>query len=184
MQRKALLVSVILALVVGTADAATPIPEASYLVGFSPRAGAQDVVLQAIQSAKSQILVAAYSFTSKPVAMALLSAANRGVQVAVVADAKANDPNSRTGRRYSAAQFLANKNVAVRLNSQYAILHDKFMVIDGRSVQMGSFNYSAAAHSQNAENVLLLRDVPQLARQYAEEWRVLWEGGVDLPAKY
>lgn len=184
MQRNALLVSVILALVVGTADAATPIPEASYLVGFSPRAGAQDVVLQAIQSAKSQILVAAYSFTSKPVAMALLSAANRGVQVAVVADAKANDPNSRNGRRYTATQFLANKNVAVRLNSQYAILHHKFLVIDGRSVQLGSYNYSAAANSQNAENVLLLRDVPQLAQQYAEEWRVLWEGGVDLPAKY
>lgn len=166
-------------LVVGVvAHASTPIPDASFDVGFSPRAGAQDVVLSAINSAQREILVAAYSFTSKPVALALLAAARRGVKVAVVADAKANSG------RYSAAQFLANKDLPVRLNDHFAILHDKFLVIDRKSVELGSFNYSAAANAKNAENALLLHNVEPLAQVYLTEWRSLWEGGEDLPAKY
>jgi phosphatidylserine/phosphatidylglycerophosphate/cardiolipin synthase-like enzyme len=38
-----------------------------------------------------------------------------------------------------------------------------------RHEQTGSFNYSKAAVSKNAENVLLLRNMPKLAKRYAIE---------------
>lgn len=151
---------------------------ASYQLGFSPGGQSLDVVLQGIASARASILVAAYSFTSKPVALALLQAHKRGVKVAVVADEKEN------GKRYSAVTFLANQGVPVRLNGNYAILHDKFMVIDGAHVQTGSFNYSAAAVDRNAENVLLLWNVRPLAEEYAREWQKLWQGGRDVRPAY
>ena len=62
--------------------------------------------------------------------------------------------------------------------------HHKFMVIDGKHVETGSFNYSAGAVNKNAENVLPLRDVPELAAQYAKEWQRLWGEGEDAKPKY
>jgi len=107
-----------------------------------------------------------------------LEAHKRGVKVQVVADKKGNSS------QYTAVTFLANQGVPVRLNGRYAIHHHKFMVIDGKHVETGSFNYSAAAVNKNAENVLVLRDVPELAAQYAAEWQRLWNEAEPLPAKY
>lgn len=145
---------------------------------FSPQGEALQLILKAITAAEKEILVAAYSFTSKPIAEALLAAHNRGVAVRVVVDAKSN-----TGR-YTAATFLANHNVPVRRNGNYAIMHHKFMVIDGKHVQTGSFNYSAAAASRNAENVLMLWNMPELARIYAQEWQRLWEESIPITPTY
>lgn len=150
-------------------------------VGFSPAIGgasALDVVTQGIDSARHQILVAAYSFTSKPIATALVAAKKRGVDVQVVADEKANDG------KYSAVTFLANQGVPVRLNGRYAIMHNKFMVIDGQAVETGSFNYTRAAAEHNAENALLLRNVPDLARAYTQDFQKLWSEGQPLSPRY
>ncbi len=81
--------------------------------------------------------------------------------VLVVVDAKSNS------RRYSTALFLANHNIPVRKNGNYAIMHHKFMVIDNKHVQTVSFNYSAATVSRNAENVLMLWNMSELAQVYA-----------------
>lgn len=110
------------------------------------------LVLKAIESAQQQIFVAAYTFSSKPVAQALVAAQKRGVKVFVVAD---KDENTKS---YTAVTFLANAGVPVRLNNRYAILHSKFMVIDNMHLQLGSFNYTAAAVNRNEENVLVLRN--------------------------
>lgn len=147
-------------------------------VGFSPDGNSLDLIVGAIGEAKESIEVAAYSFTSKPISIALLAAFKRGVNVQVVADKKSN------GGKYSATTFLANQGVPVRLNSHYAIFHHKFMVIDSKTVQTGSFNYSAAAADKNAENVLVLRGVPAIASTYATEWKRLWDEADPLAAKY
>jgi phosphatidylserine/phosphatidylglycerophosphate/cardiolipin synthase-like enzyme len=112
------------------------------------------------------------------VSEALLEAHKRGVKVAVVADQKGNST------QYTAVNFLVNHGIPVRLNGNYAIMHHKFMVIDGKSVQLGSFNYSAAAVDKNAENVLLLKNIPDIAARYAEEWNRLWSEGTDVKRNY
>ena len=145
---------------------------------FSPHGESLQLILKGIAAAEKEILVAGYSFTSKPIAEALLTAHRRGVSVRVMVDAKSN-----TGR-YTAASFLANHEVPVRMNSNYAIMHHKFMVIDGKHVQTGSFNYSAAAASRNAENVLMLWNMPELAGIYAQEWQRLWEEAIPMSPAY
>jgi phosphatidylserine/phosphatidylglycerophosphate/cardiolipin synthase-like enzyme len=152
--------------------------EPAYELGFSPKGESLQIILRGISGAKDSILVAAYAFTSKPISEALLAAHKRGVKVAVVADQKGNSG------QYTAVNFLANHQVPVRLNGRYAILHHKFMVIDGMAVQLGSFNYSSSAVDKHAENVLLLKDVPGIAAQYAAEWKRLWDEGVDVKANY
>jgi len=53
-------------------------------VYFSPRGGCTDAIIKELNKAKSCVLVQAYSFTSAPIAKALLSAHKRGVNVEVV----------------------------------------------------------------------------------------------------
>jgi phosphatidylserine/phosphatidylglycerophosphate/cardiolipin synthase-like enzyme len=167
-----LIVAVCLLLPGGPPSVAAALPEGSpYSVAFSPQGESLELVLSCIRAAERNILVAAYSFTSKPVALALIEAWERGVNVKVMADKKGNSS------RHTAVTHLASQGIPVRLNGNYAIHHHKFMVIDGRHVQTGSFNYSAAAVKKNAENVLVLWNEPELAGQYAAEWQRLWDEG-------
>src|SRR5580704_11698686 len=73
---------------------------------FSPEGGCTEAVVAEIQSARQSILVQAYSFTSTPIAKALVEAHQRGVQIAVILD-KSNKTD-----RYSAADFVRNAGIA------------------------------------------------------------------------
>jgi phosphatidylserine/phosphatidylglycerophosphate/cardiolipin synthase-like enzyme len=173
------IVSIACALSCALALAAQPFPDgARFDIGFSPKQGAQEVVLKGIGAARKSILVAAYGFTSRTISGALLDAHRRGVDVSVVADGGQN------ADRYSAVRFLANQGIPVRLNDRHKIAHSKYMVIDGRHVQTGSFNYSAAAANDNAENVILIWDVPAIAERYAADWKRLRDGGRELKPAY
>ena len=82
--------------------------------------------------------------------------------------------NGQRNRHYKAIEELQDAGIPVRFNSQYAIMHDKFMVIDGKTVETGSFNYTAAAEKHNAENVIVIHDDKELADKYTENWKKLW----------
>jgi phosphatidylserine/phosphatidylglycerophosphate/cardiolipin synthase-like enzyme len=146
-------------------------------VAFSPHRGATELVVHTVESARTSIRVAAYSFTSKPIAEALLDARKHGIDVRVVVD------KSNATARYTAATFLANQGVPVRVDHRYAIMHHKFVVVDGATVETGSFNYTAAAERSNAENVLVLHD-PAVAQQYGQEWERLWGESEKMKAGY
>lgn len=131
-------------------------------VYFSPRGGCTQAIVNAVNQAKTSILVQAYSFTSKPIAEALLQAHQRGVQVRILAD--------KTSRRKGEqAAHLAGLGVSVSVDSAHAIAHNKVIVIDGKIVITGSFNFTTAAEKSNAENLLVIQD-PVLAGRYTENW--------------
>jgi phosphatidylserine/phosphatidylglycerophosphate/cardiolipin synthase-like enzyme len=152
--------------------------ESKIEVGFSPANTSLPLVIKTIDSAKTSICVAAYSFTSKPISLALMSASKRGVKVQVVADSKANKG------KYTATTYLANGGIDVRLNSNYAIMHNKFIVVDSKTVETGSFNYSQAAVKSNAENVVVMWDNPQVASHYLSECNRLLAESSKLPKSY
>lgn len=134
----------------------------------SPDGGAIDLVLTAIDSAKVSIRVAAYSFTSRPIAQALIRKQKAGVNVLVVMD------KSQLKEPYTSAKDLSNAGIPVRINSRYPIQHSKMLVIDADTVETGSFNYSGEAR-RNSENVLVIWHHQALARQYNAYWQRLWE---------
>jgi phosphatidylserine/phosphatidylglycerophosphate/cardiolipin synthase-like enzyme len=151
--------------------------KASIEVGFSP-GGAEALVLREIAAARQSIDMAAYSFTSPTIAKALVDAQKRGVQVRAVLD------KSQLSERYSGATFLANAGVPVRIDSRYAIMHNKFLVIDGQTVETGSFNYTKAAAEKNAENAIVIRGEPSVAKSYATEWKRLWDESEPISGRY
>lgn len=136
-------------------------------IDFSPGT-AERTVIETIMSAKKSVHVAAYSFTSKNVAEALVKVHRRGVEVFVVLD------KSQETEKYTVATFLKNYEIPYRINSRYAIMHNKFIVVDARIVETGSFNFTSAAAKRNAENVLVIQD-DEAASTYLKEWNRLWD---------
>jgi phosphatidylserine/phosphatidylglycerophosphate/cardiolipin synthase-like enzyme len=131
---------------------------------FTPGENCTDAIVQALGDAERTILVQAYSFTSAPIAKALLDAHKRGVQVQVILD-KDNRMD-----KYSAADFLANQGVPTTIDAAHAIVHNKIIIIDGEMIITGSFNFTKAAQEKNAENLLIIWD-PALAAQYTQKWQ-------------
>ena len=62
-------------------------------------------------------------------------------------------------------------------------MHNKFVVVDGETLETGSFNFSKAAESDNAENVLVMHDAA-LAARYGQEWDRLWVESEEMGAQY
>ncbi len=139
-------------------------PNATWQVYFSPRGGATAAIVQSLSNARSSVFVQAYSFTSMPIADALVRAHQHGVKVSVLLD------KSQKTYKSSAASFLAGSGITVFIDDVHAIAHNKVMIIDNESVITGSFNFSKAAEERNAENVLIIRS-SQLAAKYLENWR-------------
>ena len=148
-------------------------------VGLSTVGTAEPLVLQTLNEASQSLDLAAYAFTSTPVANAIYGAWRRGVKVRVLADA-------RFAREHkSAVATLANLGVPVRINSRYKIQHNKFTIINSEIVQTGSLNYTKAALTgENAENVLVIRNEPAVSQAYQREFERLWDEGKTVTANY
>ena len=143
----------------------TEAPVSTWQVYFSPRGGATSAIVQTIDKARSSVIVQAYSFTSSPIAEALVRAHSRGVAVRVILD------RSQRTKKCSAADFLANSAILTKIDAAHAIAHNKVMIIDSRNVVTGSFNFTDAAEERNAENLLIIRS-KELAAKYVDNWRI------------
>ena len=132
-------------------------------VYFSPKGGCTEAIVNEISHAKSEIYVQAYSFTSAPIAKALVDAYKRGIKVEAILD------KSQKKERYTSATFLANSGIPTYIDSKHAIAHNKIMVIDKETVITGSFNFTKAAEEKNAENLLILKN-KEMASQYLMNW--------------
>ena len=133
-------------------------------VYFSPHGGCTDAIIRELNKAKSTVLVQAYTFTSAPIAKALLNAHKRGVKVEVILD------KSQRTQKYSSATFLYNVGIPVKIDAQHAIAHNKVIIIDWEAVITGSFNFTKAAEENNAENLLVIH-ANKLAEQYTKNWQ-------------
>jgi phosphatidylserine/phosphatidylglycerophosphate/cardiolipin synthase-like enzyme len=133
-------------------------------VYFSPKGGCTDAVVRELRLARREVLVLAYSFTSRPIAQALLDAKRRGARVEVLLD------RSNEHETYSELGELVKQGLTPHVDAQHAIAHNKVIVIDGRTVITGSFNFTHQAEADNAENLLIIKGHPELAAAYRADF--------------
>ena len=127
-------------------------------VYFSPKGGCTQAIVKEIDNATLEVLVQAYSFTSAPIAKALVNAKKRAVNVEVIVDKSQRKEPKKKGTSYTSATFLANMKIPTYIDSAHAIAHNKIIIIDKETVITGSFNFSKAAEESNAENVIIIRN--------------------------
>lgn len=125
------------------------------------RDGLESAVLESIDGAQSQIEVAMYNFSLISAADALVAAHKRGVDVRVVLDSDALD-----GR---AVQRLQAGGVQVMGDRRESLMHNKFLVIDGRVVWSGSLNLTESGLSADNNNFVRIESA-ELAKAYADEF--------------
>ena len=118
---------------------AVSIHAADIQVFFSPIGGCTKAVVENLKKATNTVLVQAYSFTSGPIAKALVDAEKRGVKVQVILD------KSQRTEKYSSADFVQHAGIPTYIDAKHAIAHNKIMIIDGKTVLTGSFNFTKAA---------------------------------------
>lgn len=135
----------------------------SIQVYFSPSDSPTAAIIETLDNAKESVHVQAYSFTSAPIAAALKRAHDRGIKVMVILD------KSQVSEKYTSATFLKRAGIAVWIDSKHSIAHNKVMVVDGRTVITGSFNFTKSAEERNAENLLVITD-GRIANQYLANW--------------
>ena len=133
-------------------------------------------MVKVLASAKQTIRLAGYSFTSPAVVKGLLEAKRRGVDVKVLLD----DRGNRGAASLAAMRMITEANIPLRVVSAYAIHHDKYIVVDGRHTETGSFNYSQAAARSNSENVLVVWNNPTTAQRYLVHWESRWKQGIEV----
>lgn len=138
---------------------------AAWEVHFSPKGGTTEFLVQNINQAQESIYVQAYSFTSAPIAEALVAKHKQGVKVEVLLD-----KSDREGRGTQYPTLLRG-GVSTFVDEKHAIAHNKIIIIDKKIVFTGSFNFTNAAENSNAENSIKLTD-PKLAKVYLENWEV------------
>jgi len=133
-------------------------------VFFSPKGGCTEAVVREINSARHEVLVQAYSFSSRPITEALVAAKTRGVQITVLLD-RSNESES-----YSDLPLFLEHGLAPLIDAHHAIAHNKVMVIDHATVVTGSFNFTHQAEAENAENLLIIKGNGALARAYRDHF--------------
>lgn len=137
----------------------------SSAVHFSPKGGCTEAVIAELGVARREILVLAYSFTSRPITEALIAAHRRGVKVEIVLD------HSNEKEEYTDLPHLLQQGLKPLIDPHHAIAHNKIMVIDRRTVITGSFNFTHQAEKENAENLLILRNHSELAERYRHNFQ-------------
>lgn len=133
-------------------------------VCFSPEEDCAVPIINEIDQSKESILVQEYTFTLKAVANALVNAKERGVDVKVILD------KSQLYSKYSVINELFASGIPVWIDDKPKIAHNKVIIVDNQKVITGSFNLSKTAKKGNAENLLIIKEYPELVQQYVKNW--------------
>lgn len=145
---------------------------------FAPEQNCASLALNAIETARREILVNVYALTTASgIPGALINAYGRGVAVSVVAD-------RRTAcERREGLSSLAGA-IPVWIDARARIAHEKALIIDRRVTIMASYNFSAGA-AWNSEDMNIITSTA-VAEGYAAHWQLRLAGAVPFtgPAKW
>jgi phosphatidylserine/phosphatidylglycerophosphate/cardiolipin synthase-like enzyme len=136
---------------------------------FSPQDDCAREIVSAIDKAEKYVYVAMYYFTSRPIAQALVSLKERGVDVRVCLDGE------QPGYEYSKSRYLENNDIDIRLVNGSGIMHNKFCIIDDYVTITGSYNWTARADLENDENLIFIES-REIARIYKAQFLRYWSG--------
>ncbi|WP_186108139.1 phospholipase D family protein [Burkholderia gladioli] len=153
---------------VSHSEASASSDRASVQFATSPDGQAEALVLRVIDSAQSELDVAAYELTNRRIVAHLIDRARAGVQVRAVLD------RSQLDGRGSKLGELAAAGIPVRIDLAVPLMHDKFIVADSDTTQTGSMNYTQAGACHNAENVLVIWHHAIVAAAVRAAWTRLW----------
>ncbi|HAR95734.1 MAG TPA: phospholipase D family protein [Deltaproteobacteria bacterium] len=147
-------------------------------VFFSPQGGVSKELSRLIKAAKRKIDLAAYAFSSKYLGNALATAQKRGIKIRVILD------RDNADQTYNIDEWLAAQGIEVRfIQVENGCMHHKFVIIDGKTLMTGSYNFTNDSEYRNYEAALFTGS-SILIKAFATEFERLWllSSAQSLPA--
>eukprot|EP00667_Euglena_gracilis_P024131 EG_transcript_27581 len=121
-----------------------------------------------LKGAQKSIDICVFNITCDFITKQVIEAHKRGVKVRIISD------NAQAQTQHSDIPELRSAGIPVRTDKSPALMHHKFCVIDGKLLLNGSFNWTMAAVTSNAENVVINWN-PGMVKSFAEEFEKLWQ---------
>lgn len=135
---------------------------------FTPKDDIVALMVKRIDAAERTLDVAAYTFSHRDVASAIIRAHERGVKIRFLMD------YTQSRLVTCRAIDLIEAGIEVRTRRRRGFQHNKYLIIDGAIVVTGSFNFAPSAQAYNAENVVVFRHAPQIVAAFtANHERIL-----------
>ncbi|MBQ8255674.1 MAG: phospholipase D family protein [Alphaproteobacteria bacterium] len=143
-----------------------PVSEKSWIrIYFTPGTDCEDNIVAEIEKAK-KIDIAVYSITNRKIVDAILAAHKRGAVVRVITD------RAMAGNKYSLDEELAAAGIPVVIHKKHKIMHNKYAIVDGKTIVTGSYNWTKNATQSNSENCLFFQ---QPNKEYSVHFEKLWD---------
>ena len=146
---------------------------------FSPTDRIDRVLERGIDGARSRIVVAVFSLRLGWLVDALVRARARGVEVWVVTDVKQSS-TTELDERLTAAGIPVVE--ALNTSTPFSAMHHKWMVVDGRTTFVGSYNWSYTATFHSHEDLARIES-SELAAAFEGEMGRLWDRYADVEAR-
>lgn len=123
----------------------------------------EDAVIEAIDNADSTIDGAFFEFNVEGITNALIRARQRGVEIRLVLD-----DDHAVFDDESTVEDLEDAGIEFVDDSRGALMHHKFMIIDGQELWMGSMNFTQNGLYRNNNNLVRLDNTDIIANYQAE----------------
>jgi phosphatidylserine/phosphatidylglycerophosphate/cardiolipin synthase-like enzyme len=150
----------------------TPFPESTVdgkrlEVYFSPQDGISQHLAGLVSKASQSIDILAYTFTLEPLAESIKAQAAAGVKIRGVFE---KEQLESEGNDYP---LFLQAGYDVHLDGNPGLMHHKVIIIDGKIVVSGSYNFTRSADEKNDENLLIIYD-PQIAALFEQEFEAIY----------
>lgn len=126
-----------------------------------------DAMTASLNSATRTIDAATYDFDLPQMAQAFIAAKKRGLTVRVVTDTDTMGED--------VVKQIKKAGITVVEDHRDAIMHDKFLILDGLVVWTGSWNFSQNDNYRNNNNFIGIAS-PEMVANYQTEFNEMFEG--------
>ncbi|HMP90740.1 MAG TPA: phospholipase D-like domain-containing protein [Kiritimatiellia bacterium] len=131
-------------------------------------------VVDFINSATRTLDICVYEMNLHQVVDAILEAHGRGVKVRVAVSPAAT-PHRNDPDLLDKFNTMKARNILRYTKNRSGLMHNKFMVADGRSVWTGSYNFTRNDTEMNDNNAVTFPN-SLLAENYTAEFEEIWTG--------
>ncbi len=141
-------------------------------VCFTPGEPCNIKLIKFIQSAKESLDIAIFDINLDKLVHEILIQSKK-VKVRILVDRR------EAKGRSTLVPLLLKAGANVRYGRQKGIMHNKFIIVDSKIMETGSFNYTNGAAFKNNENQVYL-STPEVVTKYKARFEKIWENGFTI----
>lgn len=143
---------------------------------FAPEDKVTEKIIARLTTAQRSIDFMAFAFTDDAIGDVVRARAQAGVKVRGVFETTGSET------KYSEYGRMKAAGLDVLQDGNPYLMHHKVFIVDGRTVMLGSFNFSQNAENSNDENLLIVDDA-ELAAQFGAEFERVYAQAKNPPHK-